>query len=160
MIESTESTLSTSELIRTVGALVVRWQDSTQMLDEAVGELYGLSASERHCLSFLWPGPQSATAIARAIRLTPAAVTALIDRLEKRGYVVRQPDPDDRRKVLVAASTRTAELTREVYEPLGRRGAELLSQFSDDELRAFIRMLEASVEMQQQQLEELAARKP
>jgi len=70
-----------SALIEQLGLVIVRWQDATQKYDEAVGEIYGLSAAERLCLSFLWPGPQTASAIARETRLTPAAVTSLIDRL-------------------------------------------------------------------------------
>ncbi|WJI48228.1 MarR family transcriptional regulator [Mesorhizobium sp. C120A] len=34
-----------------------------------------------------------ANLVARETNLTPAAVTTLIDRLEKRGFVSRQPDP-------------------------------------------------------------------
>jgi DNA-binding MarR family transcriptional regulator len=33
--------------------------------------------------------------------LTTGAVTGMIDRLERAGYVNRQPDPDDRRRVIV-----------------------------------------------------------
>src|SRR5689334_15693625 len=116
-------------LIDELGRLVVRWQDSTQKHDEAVGEIYGLSAAERLCLSFLWPGPQTASAIAREIRLTPAAVTALIDRLEKRGFVRRKADPTDRRKVLVESADEAHKVTAEAYLPLGAAGAELLKKY-------------------------------
>src|ERR1700755_3561286 len=98
-------------LIEALGLVVVRWQDATQKYDEAVGEIYALSAPERLCLSFLWPDPQTASAIARHIRLTPAAVTALIDRLEKRGFVRRLLDPGDRRKVLVEGAEETRRVT-------------------------------------------------
>ena len=64
-------------LIEELGKVVVRWQDATQKYDEAVGEIYGLGATERLALSFLWDGPKTATAIAKHTRLTPAAVTAL-----------------------------------------------------------------------------------
>src|SRR3569833_1561798 len=102
MIEQSRSRTSKAALIDDVGGMVVRLQDATQRYDEAVGEVYGLGPAERLCLSFLLEGPQTASAIARHTRLTPAAVTALIDRLEKRGFVRRRPDPDDRRKVMVA----------------------------------------------------------
>src|SRR6478736_6707942 len=91
-----KSSAGKAALVEAIGNVVVRWQDATQKYDEAVGEIYGLGPAERLCLSFLWPGPQTASAIARETRLTPAAVTSLIDRLESRGYVRRTPDSNDR----------------------------------------------------------------
>ncbi|WP_196815014.1 MarR family transcriptional regulator [Mesorhizobium sp. L103C105A0] len=67
-----------------------------------------------------------ANLVARETNLTPAAVTTLIDRLEKRGFVSRQPDPDDRRKVMVAAGKKTEELVRRCYHPILEAGAALL----------------------------------
>ncbi|MER9422310.1 MarR family transcriptional regulator [Mesorhizobium sp. M0317] len=69
-------------------------------------------------------GPENL--VARETNLTPAAVTTLIDRLEKRGFVSRQPDPDDRRKVMVAAGKKTEELVRRCYHPILEAGAALL----------------------------------
>src|SRR5689334_15319234 len=77
-------------------------QDATQAYDEEIGRRFGLNAAERRCLSLLMAsGPQMASAVAREISLTPPAITALIDRLEKRRFVRRRADPNDRRKVLV-----------------------------------------------------------
>ncbi|MES0191783.1 MarR family transcriptional regulator [Mesorhizobium sp. LSJC264A00] len=67
-----------------------------------------------------------ANLVARETNLTPAAVTTLIDRLEKRGFVSRQPDPDDRRKVMVAAGKKTEELVRRCYHPILEACAALL----------------------------------
>jgi DNA-binding MarR family transcriptional regulator len=137
----------------------MRWQDSTSLFDEAVGEIYGLNPAERHCLSFLWGGPQTPGAIAREIRLTPAAVTALLDRMEARGYVRRENDPDDRRRVLVTVTAKTNALTAETYGPVGQRGAEMLATFSDTELATFIKVLESSITVQQEMTDRLLARK-
>ena len=46
--------------------------------------------------------PLSPTTIAERLIVTTATVTSLLDTLEKRGLVVRQPDPADRRKLLVS----------------------------------------------------------
>lgn len=45
--------------------------------------------------------PLSPTTIAERLLVTTASVTSLLDTLEKRGFVARSPDPDDRRKLLV-----------------------------------------------------------
>ena len=145
-------------LIDQLGHMIVRWQDATQKYDEAIGEIYGLSATERLCLSFLWPGPQTASAIAREIRLTPAAVTALIDRLEKRGFVRRKADPGDRRKVLVEAGEETRKVTEEAYLPLRDAGAENLAKYSEAELRVVAEVLDDSLRIQEEMTRRLLER--
>ncbi len=153
--------MSSSEkqaLIEAFGLTVVRWQDATQKYDEAVGEIYGLSAAERLCLSFLWPGPQTASAIAREIRLTPAAVTSLIDRLERRGFVRRKADPGDRRKVMVEAAEEAQRVTAEAYLPLGIAGAAMLEKYGEADLRVAQAILKDSLALQERMTEELLAR--
>ena len=107
-------------MVRAIGEAVMLFQDATQAFDEQVGERFGLNLAERHCIALLVArGPQTASAIAREICFTPAAVTALIDRLERRGFVRRRPDPDDRRKVMVEADEITVIVAREAYHADG-----------------------------------------
>jgi len=147
-----------SALIEQLGLVIVRWQDATQKYDEAVGEIYGHGPAERLCLSFLWPGSQTASAIARHTRLTPAAVTALIDRLEKRGFVRRKADPDDRRKVLVEAADETRRVTAEAYLPLRDAGAESLAKYSEAELKVVADVLADSLKIQEEMTRRLLER--
>jgi DNA-binding MarR family transcriptional regulator len=152
------STSTKAGLIEALGRTVVRWQDATQKYDEAVGEMYGLSAAERLCLSFLWSNPQTASAVAREIRLTPAAVTALIDRLEKRGFVRRKSDPNDRRKVMVEAADEAQRVTAEAYLPLGAAGAEMLQKYTEAELIVVQAVLTESMALQERMMAELLTR--
>ncbi|MFK4810419.1 MarR family winged helix-turn-helix transcriptional regulator [Devosia sp. ZW T5_3] len=145
-------------LIQTIGHTIMRWQDATQKYDEAVGRIYDLNASERLCLSFLWTGPQTASAVARQIGLTPAAVTALIDRLEKRGFVRRKADPNDRRKVLVEAAEQALRLTETAYLPLSVEGARMLDKYTDAELETVAAFLSDSLALQERMAKLLAER--
>lgn len=151
------STLDRDGLIAELGGLVMRWQDATQRYDEAVGARWRLNASERLCLSFLMGGPQTASAIAAETRLTPAAVTALVDRLAGRGFVRRRPDPNDRRKVMVEAGDAAMALVAEAYQPLQRAGETMLGRYSEAELAAFKRILLDSIAVQEQMTEQLAS---
>jgi DNA-binding MarR family transcriptional regulator len=92
---------------------------------------------------------ESASAIAKETALTPAAVTALIDRLEARGLVLRRPDASDRRKVLVEATDKTRELILETYAPTARAGEALLEGYSLEELATIRRFLEEALTLQQ-----------
>ena len=50
--------------------------------------------------------PQRMSDLAEALDMTPASASALIDRMDQRGFVTRRSDPDDRRTVLVELSRR------------------------------------------------------
>ncbi|BCH35809.1 MarR family transcriptional regulator [Mesorhizobium sp. L-8-10] len=127
----------------------MRWQDATQAYDDAVGESLQLNAAERRCLSFLYGGAQPAGAIAGATGLTPAAVTALIDRLEARGLLRRTRSAKDRRKVMVETTGAMEEIAARYYRPIGDAGARFLQGFTSEELATILRFLQGATELQQ-----------
>ena len=59
-------------------------------------------------------GPLSQTALAGHLGVTPASAVRLVDRMERDGWVVRQPDPDDRRINRVAATAKAEEVWDEL----------------------------------------------
>jgi len=52
--------------------------------------------------------------LARHLGISTASMTALLDRLEKSGHLVRLPHPKDRRKVLIAVTPHTEDDMRQV----------------------------------------------
>lgn len=70
---------------------------------EAAGRSQNLQRSDYSCLSYLVErgSPASPKDLIAHLGLTSGAVTGIIDRLEKQGYVHRAPNPDDRRGTLV-----------------------------------------------------------
>jgi DNA-binding MarR family transcriptional regulator len=146
------------ELVGAIGVAVMRWQDATETFDQAVGQIYDLTSADRRCLSFVSLGPQTASAIAKETALTPAAVTALIDRLEARNFVQRRRDTDDRRKVFVEATDKTRELIRATYMPIAQAGAKMLASYSLAELVAVRRFVEDALVLQQRMTAKLLER--
>jgi DNA-binding MarR family transcriptional regulator len=87
---------------------------------EAVGQLLGLSGVERKCLDILDRlGTVSAGRIAEHTGLTTGAVTGMIDRLTRAGYVERIPNPADRRSPAQLATI--ADWVARTTEVLHRR---------------------------------------
>lgn len=65
------------------------------------------------------------TTIAARANITPQAVGELVDDLERLGYVVRQPDPDDRRAKRVVLTHRGRECVAAAFDVIVGLEAEL-----------------------------------
>lgn len=68
-------------------------------------------------------------------------ITRLVDALEKRGFVQRQADPDDRRKQLVTLSPAGREFIESLLPWVVEERKRLFAGVSDDELRSLIKTL-------------------
>jgi DNA-binding MarR family transcriptional regulator len=82
--------------------------------------------------------------ISRHLRISTASTTKLLDRLAAAGHVVRSPHPTDRRALVVQL---TEHARSEFFRLFGERLAAMrsaFSEFTDDELRAAARVLDAS----------------
>ena len=93
----------------------VRQAVRTSAFDEALSALLGLNATDLRCLEHVMAEPGVTPGrLADLSGLTTGAVTGVLDRLEKAGYVERRPDPSDRRSVAVhpvpARTTRVSEV--------------------------------------------------
>lgn len=135
----------------------MRWQDATGEFDEAFGRLHGLSEAERRCLGLIAFGPQTARAIATETGLTPASITALLDRLEARDLLSRKSDPNDRRKVMVCATQRMQTMAEEAYGPIHHAGVALLKGYSAAERDVILKFVTDALELQSRITSEFVA---
>ena len=94
-------------------------QTALEQHDAAVSEARSLGRSDWRCLMWLvHEGPRSPTAIQGKLGLTSGSVTALLDRLEKRGFISRHPDPDDRRALRIEPLPHAEQLVADADAPL------------------------------------------
>lgn len=70
----------------------------------------------------------------RGAHVTTGAVTGVPNRLERGGFVTRQPDPTDGRRVRVVAVPAAAERVREIYGPFYERLAALFDRYPSEEI--------------------------
>ncbi|MGH2594568.1 MAG: MarR family winged helix-turn-helix transcriptional regulator [Actinomycetota bacterium] len=76
-------------------------------------EALGISAPRLSALSVLvFGGPRRVGELAEAEQVEPPTMTRLVDGMERDGYVVRAPDPDDRRAVIVRATSKGVRALR------------------------------------------------
>src|SRR5215468_4932005 len=75
---------------------------ATVMFHQAVADRLGMNITDHKCADILArTGPITAGDLARRTGLTTGAITGVIDRLEREGFVRRVRDPHDRRRVIV-----------------------------------------------------------
>lgn len=121
-------------VVAEVGRAIQAYQRSTQAFDDEVGRILGLNPADLRCLDWLSEGPMTASRLAEATGLSAAAATAMIDRLERKGFVVRRRDAADRRQVLVEMTETGIDRIRGLYGPLVAEGAPLLARFTTPQL--------------------------
>lgn len=146
-----------SELLRDLDRALRETSGQSVLFSEAVASSVGIHPTDLEALDLLARhGPMTAGRLAELTGLSTAAVTALIDRLEARGYARRRRDPEDRRKVYVEVELEPARAEiQPLYKGLSAGMEELLKEYSTDELariRDFLEGAHAVVLRQTQRL--------
>ncbi|MEQ4717645.1 MarR family transcriptional regulator [Nonomuraea sp. B19D2] len=127
-------------------------QQSFDVFDEAAATRLRLNRTDLRCLDVvLADGPVPAGQISAALKLSPAATTTVIDRLERAGMVVRSPDPGNRRRVLVTATEAARSAEAEIFVPVGQAGARALQRYGTDELAIILDFLRTARRIQEEQ---------
>ena len=85
--------------------------------------------------------------LARTVFLSRATVTGILDRLERKGLIIRTRSSKDRRKVFIGLTPAGQKLTKEMPWPLQERFAQSLASLSEEEQERFDTMLKRLVDM-------------
>ncbi len=119
---------------------------------DAVAARLGLNRTDLDCLSIVHlAGSATAGELAEITGLTTGAMTGVIDRLAQAGYVVRDTDPDDRRRVIVRPVAERGRSVGELFEPMRRAVEELYRRYSDDELAVLLDVNERLLPVMQEE---------
>ncbi len=101
----------------------------------AVSERQGLNPTDMESLRFLFLKRVSKPSeLSRVTGLTSGATTAMLDRLEKAGFIERRPNPDDRRGTLIVPSPAGAQKAAAWFASARQAQDELMSSYSEAEL--------------------------
>jgi MarR family transcriptional regulator, organic hydroperoxide resistance regulator len=132
---------------------VRKFTRSTLILQHVIAQHNGLHVTDAECIDFLLEmGPSTAGALAKATRLTTGAITNVIDRLEKAGFVKRSPDPNDRRKVIVSYVPEKHSRSKAYYSALANEVQQLFLKYNAEQLEFLIKHTQALTEIYQQQV--------
>jgi DNA-binding MarR family transcriptional regulator len=110
------------------------------LFGQTVANVAGISGSDLECLDFLnLEGRVTAGRLAEVTGLTTGAITGVVDRLEKAGFVRRERDETDRRKVFIVTVPENVAKIGQFYVPMQQAMHKLWSTYSDGELQLLLR---------------------
>jgi DNA-binding MarR family transcriptional regulator len=127
------------------------------LFHQAVADRLGLHVTDLRCLNLLsQTGPLTAGELGQQTGLgTTGAVTRMVDRLERAGYVHRQLDPRDRRRVIIRPVPERLATLAPHYQGMATAWTDLLAGYRDQQLELFLDLFNRMHQMSQQQLTDL-----
>lgn len=101
----------------------------------AIGRRLGLNITDIGCINFLFiKGTSTPSELARYTGLTSGSTTAMLDRLERASLIVRKPNPNDRRGLVIEVHQRSREMIGPMVAGAQKLQAKLLDRYSNGEL--------------------------
>lgn len=140
-----------AEVMREFMARAVLFQD-------AVARFGGINSTDMQAVSLLMSeGPATPGELAERTGLTAGgAITAVVDRLERAGYVTRERDATDRRKVIVTADVDAVlEKVGPIYGRVGQRWADYLATLTDEQIEFANELFTRAAEVNRDEIERL-----
>lgn len=136
-----------SDRVRPLERALHRAGESERRLRQAAADRLGLGITDLDALLLLdEAGPLTAGRIAEALAITTGAVTGLVDRLERAGWVQRTRHETDRRQVFVELSPARRDAVDAHRALRERLLVEALAIADDAALAASVGLIEAAAE--------------
>jgi DNA-binding MarR family transcriptional regulator len=117
------------------------------LFHHAVAKRLGLGPTDHKCLDLLRErGAMAGSDLGAITGLTSGAISGVVARLERAGYLRREPDPHDGRKQILQLALERAPI-RDVIGPLRKDVAALLENFDVHQLTAIAEFLTRTTEL-------------
>lgn len=152
---------SKAELLRRVGNELGRELTTANLfLHSLIASKVGLNATDTRCLDLIGRSgstPITAGELTRATGFTTGAITGILDRLERAGFVERVKDASDRRKVFVRTLPGSGLVLMSLYKDLGGEMEKLALTYSISELELIEKFLTENLKILKDQIGKLSS---
>jgi len=130
-----------------VGRLARRHSTAVVLFHHVLAERLGLGPTDHKCLDLLRDrGAMAGSDLGAITGLTSGAITGVVARLERAGYLRREPDPHDGRKQILRLALQRAHI-QDVIDPLREEVAAVLENFDTRQLTAITEFLARSTDL-------------
>ena len=137
-------------LVAQVLKLAQTLSTETALFQQAAAARLQLSLTDTKTLALLLAaGPLTAGQLAERLRLTTGAVTSVIDRLGRAGFVRRVAHPTDRRKVVVEPVTEKMQQAEQVYASMAQAAGVLYHNLAEAQLAFLVHHYQNSIALAQ-----------
>jgi DNA-binding MarR family transcriptional regulator len=142
------------ELAEALISLARAHEAANDAFDEIACQKLGINRTDLRCLNIVDnQGPMTAGRLAEQSGLTTAAVTSVLDRLERAGYARRVRDQEDRRQVIVEVTPLLAQRAGSIWGPLGDEARAAFARLSVEELNGLIGFFRVGIELNERHIE-------
>ncbi len=154
---------STPERLELIGAVIHearRMSTRTVVFHTAIADRLGLNPSDHKCADLICneTGPITAGRLAEVTGLSTGAITGVVDRLEKAGFVERVTDPGDRRRVVIQGTKEgRAPDMRHLFMPIMEGTAALCDTYTNEQLALIVGFMQRCGAVTEAQIAHLRA---
>jgi len=130
----------------------------TVVFHAAIAERLGLNPSDHKCADLIMneTGPVTAGRLAELTGLSTGAITGVIDRLERAGFVSRVADAQDRRRVVITSCMeRRGPALRHLFQPMLQGMITLCAHYTDEELALVLDFMRRAAAMTDERIQAL-----
>lgn len=121
-----------------------------------IAEKLGINVTDMECLGLLFhKGIATPSELSNHTGLSSGSTTAMLDRLEKTGLIIRRPNPKDRRGILIEINTSAAKKLEPFFLAGRKAQYDLVASFSEKELQLLLEFFKKSIRMWEAQREQL-----
>lgn len=139
------------EIVELMAALRA-WHGAAERMSAASRRYMNLNQNDMRAVRFLIAAENAgqvttARAVADHLRISTAATTKMLDRLERGGHIIRRPHPADRRSIVLQVTPSTRHAAREGVGRLHARRFDVAARMSSADRRVvtgFLRDLAAT----------------
>ncbi|MEN6592100.1 MAG: MarR family transcriptional regulator [Methanobacterium sp.] len=104
---------------------------------------FNITPVQFYVLSALWDKEEVRFKdLSRTLDMDGATLTGILDRLEKRGFIKRKGDPDDRRSVLVSLTRKSKEIKPQMLDIAQNLDKEFRDKVSPEKFQMLLKILD------------------
>jgi DNA-binding MarR family transcriptional regulator len=127
------------KLVDSLTREVRRFIAAAMLFNLKAADEVGLNGTDMQCLNLLdLQGSAMPGELSRWAFLTTGGVTVVLDRLEKAGYIRREPNPQDRRSSIIRPIPSKARNLHSIYRSKSQELTRVLSAYNERELKLIL----------------------
>jgi DNA-binding MarR family transcriptional regulator len=140
--------MTQDELQKKVILIAREYGIRTALFRHAIASILEINDTDMECMGLMYhKWTSTPSELCELLGLSSGAVTAMLDRLEKRELIQRIANPDDRRGTIIQVNKKTAQTVAPLFDPLRKAQQDLTATYSLKDLSLILDFFNKSIAM-------------